>query len=349
MPNPHTSVDQAARRLSSALTRLARVTSPPLVVATVADVSTHLTLGYVTATIGKGPVVVYGIPLGTVVPGMRITVKSTDAGVQRSWTFVSFAPQPAAGPLSGSLLVTSGLGTSAAATAAGTFTTIQSAAHGPYVSFFYYTPTLPAPGSHCDLFQLRQLSGTQGSVTGYFTDTGQIGFVLSDGAGTTVTYTSANITISPHQIWHIVFMPGPGSASYQPIQVNGYRYKSDGVTSYWSSTATTAVTGNFTSAQLWLMNNAAGQFPCPIGSWISKFTYGASAVGNLPTTPIGVKPLSDAAIPNGRATLGQGVFTTLRYLMNSNVGTGTLTDTGAAGLTLTVNTAAAAVASIGPY
>lgn len=330
---------RTAQQLSQTVQALARQTAPLTEVATVSNVANHLTLGFVTASVGKGPIIVYGAPAGTLVTGMRIYVQGAGPRHAKRYIFTGYAPAAAVGHTSGAVIVTLPPGTTIPISQAAITLPINQNT-GYYWFFFLYVPALPST-TMC-LFDWKLSSAAQG-IRCLYAPNGIM--TLSNYGAGTGTYTST-IPINPHHIWQIGWQLGPGTGNWQALTLNGYGV-SIANAPYWTGTVPTWPTAGSYSGS-WL-NASDGSLPCIPGTWISKLSWGIATQGTTPLTPLAQQANNDALIPNGTSSAGAGVQTLTRYLCAPDVGTTTLHDSGIAGVNATIQPTVCSITTIGPY
>lgn len=319
----------------------------PIQIATIADTTTLVSYGFVTATTQKGAIRVFGVPLQTVIPGMRVYVLQMNPG---AYIYQSVAPIPFLGHASKALNVYglyqaqnniaayyfipgviphSNATYYPGLTPPGSFPliTLPSGlpAQGWYWSFFVYIESVP--NYTVDLLDFPLVSsGSEvgGLLIGLNPNCiltwqwyGSLGNLSSTGLyGASGT---RKITLAPHSIWFITFQLGNG------IMLNGvpaWTTADGGGFGTEGSTTPTLTAGTYSmylmdDSQSFANSNSTLKVP-PVGTWMAKIQFGCSAVGGQAVWPYpaGFVPTSDSQIANGNAPLGKGLTTYARYLLS---------------------------------
>jgi hypothetical protein len=108
------------------------------------------------------------------------------------------------------------------------------------------------------------------------------------------------------------------------------------------------VAGNYTT---YLLGDRSGYYPAPIGTWMSKVTFGCNYASGSAIWPYALNsmvPNQDSQIVSGTNSLGSGLTVYNRWLFSDFV-SGTVPDTGLSGVNLYLYQSARSLATIGPY
>lgn len=304
---------------------------PHTIIGTVVDTSFHLTKQYVTCTTQRGVVSVIGVPIGSVIPGMRIYCRQTGGmSTIKSFIFDGFASSVASLGANGSLIITSsptlilGCGSVSGVTA-------QVGLTGPvgyYWYGFFYLPIMPT--TTVTLFEFAQMSSTN-TFTVQILPSCLLQVISSDGHGYVTT-----VAIPPHQLHFIQIQPGN----------TGNEVLIDGVSSYTgilSPPDEPTFVGGSATYVMWTGSQANGTQLLPVGSWVSKIGYGTTSLSSLPN----VVPAYDSDLINAN---GGGITSKMIYLFEDTPGSSTAINSAVASGagTLLLSTPASIVAS-GPY
>jgi hypothetical protein len=318
---------------------------PRTLVATVADTSYHTTQGYIVGTTQLGSSVnIYGVPYGTVVNGMRVFCRQIGGkSTLRSFIFDGYAVNLSGTGFAGSFGYTSpvsSLSTGLAITNS-TGTTTSASVTGPfgyYFFFFFYMPQLPT--NTVTLWQMNAASG--GNVLNCeYLPNGKLQIRSQDNHG----YLS-NAPISAHNIHYCVLQPGVGSQFLLVDNVANY-------TGLAAPSDNPTFGGASVNYQVSLLSRSDGTQLCPLGSWISKFSFGTcwngvnavalqslgSGLGSVPTTDLELP----SAIPQTDCTL------LYQLLCEDAAGSTTLADSAGMGGTSAAITLGGSVLANGPY
>jgi hypothetical protein len=317
---------------------------PRTMVATVVDTSFHTTQGYVLATTELGIVPVYGVPIGTVVPQMRILARQQGGqSTARAFVFDSYAPTTSSQNSTGSVLYTSPIHQNAImATTTNTLAT-PSGLVGPagyYWHAFLYLPQLPPAGSYYTLFSMNS-NAPASAVCLDLLPSGLLRFwSIADGHG----YIT-NTPVPPHAIHWVQIVSGLGA---------GLEFTVDGINTYTgllSSTDAPTFAGNGATYTLTALTDSAGNNPCPLGAWISRLGFGSSFNGtNVVALPNGTSvPTSDEEIPVFNVSVTQ--MTEALYLCNDTPGSSICANSAPAGSASAIALTAPylTVSALGPY
>jgi hypothetical protein len=87
---------QVARQIKGILNGALSNQGGPTEVAIVSSTATQMTTGYIQGTTRKGPIQIVGVPLNSVVPGMKIFVHQLTQKGLNYYVFDGAAPVPAA-------------------------------------------------------------------------------------------------------------------------------------------------------------------------------------------------------------------------------------------------------------
>lgn len=312
---------------------------PRTLIAEVVDTSYHATQSYVTCTTQLGVVQVVGVPLGTVVPHMRIYARQMGgAASNRGFVFDGYAPgNSALGQTSGSLVMTTptvGSPTAAPAASANnaiTSTSITSST-GYYWHCFFYIPVLPS--GIVTIFQMTQTSSANILYLEYL-PTGYVRLRSQDTHG----YVST-IPVPPHQVHYVQIQPTATAGSFLVDGLSNYTgiaNPSDNVT----------FTGTSNTYGIGLLGNRDGTARCPVGSWVSKFGFGTAWTGSALIPLLSSVPTSDSLLPGQSGNLGSAIYL---LLCEDTPGGTTLTNSGSGGAnSTTVDTTVSVISSLGPY
>lgn len=304
---------------------------PRTIVGTVVDVSFHLTQQYVTATTQLGIVPVVGVPIGTVIPGMRIYCRQVGGmSTTKSFIFDGYASSVASLGPNGSLIMT-GSPTLAAGCAMVAAVLAQSGVTGPvgyYWYLFFYLPIVPT--TTVTLFEFAQVSSSN-TFTVQMLPTCFIQVISNDGHGYITTS-----PVPPHQLHYLQIQPGN----------TGNEVLIDGVANYTgigSPTDDPTFVGDTSTYVLWVGSQANGSQLLPVGSWVSKLGYGYTSLTALPN----FVPEYDTDLINGSTG---GLTSRILYLFEDTPGSATAINSAlASGAgTLALSNPASIVAS-GPY
>lgn len=330
---------QAARFVQSLQEMMKK--GPRSLVATVVDTSFHATQGYVLATTEMGIVHVSAVPIGSVVPQMRIYVRQQGSqGTNRRFLFDGYAPTLSSQNATGSLLYLTptpgGAGQVLATTTASVATASSlTTSTGYFWCLFFYMPQLPST-------MVTLLSMWAGSVSQAIAlemlPTGQLRFrSTNDGHG----YITTN-PVAPHAIHWVQIQPG------LPV---GQEFQVDGIANYTgllSSSDDPTFGGGGANYTLLVLSDPSGNTPCPLGTWISRIGFGSSFSGGVVALPTSV-PTDDSQLPALNASATQQ--TTALYLCNDTPGSATAANSAPAGAAsaLSLTSAYATVNALGPY
>ena len=271
--------------------------SPRTLIATVADTSFQVTMGYVTCTTEQGVVSVYGVPYGACVAGMRLYARQQGPqGTNRAFVFDGFAPALSArGLSSGSVIYAtpSSFPTVGvyAVTSAGGMPTTPSLATGPvgyYWHCYFYFPALPTT-ARATLFQMTSAGGNL--LTCEYLPSGIL--LLRSVENNHGYMTTA--PVAPHSAHWMVVQPGQGVGL--DWQIDGIAVPYVGLLSSGDLPVFTSNGAAYTGA---LLSNVDGTQLCPLGSWISKFGFGTSYTGGAvaPLAVASAVPDDDSLLPN---------------------------------------------------
>lgn len=297
------------------------------ILGTVADTSFHLTQGYVTCTTQLGVVQVAGIPLGTVLPGMRVYCRRLGTmSSNRSYIFDGYAATISSLGPNGSLIV-AGSPTLSAGCAMVASVSSVSGVTGPtgyYWHCFFYVPSIPT--GTVTLFQFAQTGAPTTTFTVQMTTACLIQVVSNDGHGYTTTS-----AVVPHQLHWLVIQPGMAGSELLIDGLSAY-------TGLLSGGDEPTFTGNATTSTLSLGANVNGTQLLPIGSWLSKVGY-----GHMTSLFPVVIPQYDTDLVNTSGTL-------VLYLFEDTPGSSTAINSasGVGAGTLTISNPASLVMA-GPY
>ena len=319
---------------------------PRTMVGQVVDSTFHTTQGYVTATTQLGVVSVYGIPYGTVVPGMRVFVRQMGgAATNRAFVFDGHAPNLSALGSLGSfgyskpvVTLSSGLAQTSA-TGVPTSSSVVSSI-GYFWYFFFYIPAVPT--STCTIWQMT--ANTGGNIlTCEYLPTGILRVRSQDGHGYVTTS-----PVAPHNLQWVIMQPGLSPNELLIDMVPNF-------TGIITPSDKPNFSGNNISYRLSLLSNSDGTALCPLGSWISKFGFGTAIYGSNPVSlqvlgsGLSGTPTADSELPTAKAQ----TYVTLLYqlLCEDASGSTTLANSAAgAGTAATIASGSAgAVLTTGPY
>lgn len=279
---------------------------PKTIIGKVADTRFQLTQGYVTCQTDAGIVQVTGVPLGSVVPGMRIFCRQMGAQSTRAmYIFDGYASALASLGTTGSLMLTSpsfGYPVCASSTNGVATTSTITTGAGYYWHFFFYLPQLPS--TYCTLLYMVP-NGTGPYITmDYYCD-GTINISDYTGYGF-----HTNVSIPPHQMHWMVIQPGVAG---QQIMIDGL------VPSYYNTPTMITVEGG-TAYTLYLMSKSDGSQVCPLGSWMSKIGYGVCALNS--SSPAVQLPTSIPEIDSDITDFGSipGITPMALYLCEDQIG-----------------------------
>lgn len=310
----------------------------------VVDTNYHITQGYATVTTQLGVVNVYGIPYGSVVPGMRVLCRQMGgAATNRAFVFDGHAPNLSALGNLGSfaytkpvISLTSGLAQTSATGVPTTSAVVSSI--GYFWFFFFYLPSVPA--STATIWQMT--ANTGGNIlTCEYLPTGIMRIRSQDNHGYVTTS-----PVSPHNLHWVIVQPGLSPNEILVDMVPNY-------TGMASPSDKFNFSGNNIAYRLSLLSNSDGTALCPLGSWISKFGFGTAVYGSnaVPLQAIGSglssSPLADLELPTSTTQS----FVTLLYqlLCTDASGSTTLANSAAgAGTAATISTGGT-VLTQGPY
>lgn len=317
---------------------------PRTLVATIVDVSFHTSQGYVVGTTQIGAFVnILGVPYGSVVPGMRVFCRQIGGkSTLRSFVYDGMAPNISGAGFAGSFGYTSPIGSLATGLAMTGSTGVPTVSNlGPFGYFFFWFMYLPQiPASTVTLWQMTAASGGNILNCEYLTN-GNLQIRSQDNHG--------YITLSPisaHNVHFCILQPG----------VTGQELLIDNVANYTglaSPADDPAFTGAGISYQLSLLSSSDGTGLCPLGSWISKWSFGENWNGSYAValqslgTGLGGVPSADTELP----TASPQVDITCLYqlLCEDAPGSSTLANSAAgAGTAATIATGGSVMAQ-GPY
>jgi hypothetical protein len=338
---------KARRKASDVVSHMVELTKkgPRTMVAIVADASFHTTQGYVTCTTELGIVSVYGVPFGSVVPGMRIFCRQMGGqSAIRGFVFDGMAANLSGAGFSGSFgysSIVSSLSTGLAMTSS-TGVPSTSALNFVYAYFwfwFFYIPALPT--SPVTLWQMISNADAT-TLSAEYLPNGQLRVIDGIGHG----YIS-NGPISPHNIHWIIIQPGLAS---QSISI-------DNVPALYTGIVGSGDNPNFSAGgaayRLCLLSRSDGSQLAPLGSWISKFCFGSCWNGSGQValqslgTGVGAVPSIDAELPSAIAQAD--IFPLYQLLCLDAAGSSTLADSaGMGGLSASIASGGAVLAQ-GPY
>lgn len=317
---------------------------PRTMVATIVDTSFHTTQGYVLVTTELGIVPVYGVPIGTVVPQMRLLVRQQGGkSTVRTFVFDGYAPVLSSQNQTGSILYANPAERSgvvlATTTASLATPTGLSGPSGYYWHAFFFLPQLPPAGSFYTLLSLWTGSVAT-SLSLEMLPSGLLRFRSTDGHGYITT-----VPVAPHSIHWVQIEPGLGA---------GQEFQIDGTTNYTgllSSSDVPTFAGNTASYTLLALTDGSGNNPCPLGTWISRIGFGMSFNGvNVVALPNGkTVPTGDSTIPSFNVSVTQ--VTEALYLCTDTVGSASCANSapGSSASALTLTSAYTRVNALGPY
>jgi hypothetical protein len=340
MATPNTPFHNSPQRYNQTRQMAAQVTQslvsfmskgPRTIIGTVADTSFHLTKQYVTCTTQLGIVYVAGVPIGTVIPGMRVYCRQVGGmSSTKNFVFDGYASSVASLGPNGSLIMASSptLSAGCATVAAVTAQTGLAGPIGYYWHAFFYLPIVPL--TTVTLFEFAQVSSSN-TFTVQLLPSCVLQVISSDGHG----YVT-NIPIPPHQLHFIQIQPGN----------TGNEVLIDGIANYTgilSPTDDPTFVGGTNTYVLWVGANANGSQLLPVGSWVSKVGYGTTSLAALPN----MVPAYDSDLLN--ASTG-GITTKVLYLFEDTPGATTAVNSAVASGagTLAISNPASIVTS-GPY
>ena len=338
-PNKYPKARQKAKELMASMHELNKK-GPRTLIATIVDVTFHLTQGYCTCTTELGIIRVYGIPYGSVVANMRVYARQMGGhATTRDHIFDGFAQNPSRTGQSGSLtydvpMTVSASSTPLAVSPSGSLTASSSltSSVGYYWHCFFYLPSLPQGGNAV----LMQMAGPSSyTLTLSLAPTGILSILSNDGNGF-----STVMPVAPHSVHWFVLQPGLVS-SYLML---------DGVAPTIVGTAPTFAggTNTYRMSLLASVNGGTGISIPPLGSWVSKVGYGVAYSGGSPVAlPVSV-PVYDTQIVT---TTGNGITPKGVYLCGDVSTSSTLANSGSdgSGASMTVNTTNATIQTLGPY
>jgi hypothetical protein len=305
-------------------------------VGTVVDTSFHLTQGYATCTTELGIVQVAGIPLGTVIPGMRVYCRRLGTmSSNRTYLFDGYAGTLSSLGPNGSLLIAA---SSSLSSGCATVSTVPAASgisssSGYYWHGFFYLPSVPT--STVTLLQFAQTGSLTTTFTVQMTTACLLQVISSDGHGYVTT-----TAIAPHQLHWFLIQPGYSGSALLIDGIAAY--------TYLSGTSDPTFAGNTNTYSVSLGANVNGTQLLPIGSWLSKVGYGASSSQFSATLPsLSTVPAYDTDLVNANAG---GIVTKLLYLFEDTPGSATAVNSasGWGSGTLAVSSPAQIVQA-GPY
>jgi len=316
---------------------------PRTLIATVVSTAFHMTQGYVTATTENGVIQVYGVPMGTVVPQMRIMVRQQGGqATNRAYIFDAYAPVLASLASTGSLLYTSPTPTTggqvlATSTATVASATGMSSSTGYYWHCFIYLPQLPTSVATI-LTMWTSSVGTALSLEQL--PDGRLRFrSINDGHGYVTTG-----PVAPHKIHWLQLQPG----------LAGLEFLVDGVASYTgllSGSDEPTFAGNAANYTLLTLTDPSGNAPCPLGTWISRIGFGMSySSPNVVALSTGLTvPASDSQVPSFNTSATQK--TSALYLCTDTPGTQSAANSapGSSASALTLTGPYCTVNILGPY
>lgn len=301
------------------------------ILGTVVDTTFHLTQGYVTCTTQLGVVQVSGIPLGTVIPGMRVYCRRLGTmSSNRNYIFDGYAATISSLGPNGSLLITGNPPITNGCALVNTVSAVSglTGPAGYYWHCFFYVPIVPT--STITLFQFEQ-TGFTTTFTVQMTPACLIQVISSDGHGYVTTQ-----PIPPHQLHWLVIQPNIGA---------GLELLIDGVSSYTgilTGSDDPTFAGNANTYSISLGSNVDGTQLMPVGSWISKFGFG-EALSLLPS----LVPQYDTDLPNAN---GSGTITKVLYLFEETPGSPTAINSAASpGAGTLAISGPASIVMAGPY
>jgi hypothetical protein len=318
---------------------------PRTLVATIVDTSFHVSQGYVLGTTQLGAsVTIFGVPYGSVVPGMRVFCRQIGGkSTLRSFVFDGMAPNLSGTGFSGSFGYTSpvsGLATGLAITnSVGTTTSASiTSAFGYFMFFFFYLPQIPA--NTVTLWQMNAASGGNVLNCEYLSN-GKLQVRSQDNHG----YISNN-PISAHNTHFCIVQSG----------VSGQEFLIDNVSNYTGISSPAddpTFAGGGITYQVSLLSKSDGTNLCPLGSWVGKWSFGTNWNGSYAVplqslgTGLGGVPTSDSELPSA---IPQMDCTLLYQLLCLDpVGSTTLADSAGAGGTSAAISIGGSVLQQGPY
>jgi hypothetical protein len=306
------------------------------ILGTVADTTFHLTQGYVTATTQLGVVQVSGVPLGTVLSGMRVYCRRMGTtATNQHYIFDGYASTISSLGSNGSLLI--GSGGPSLSSGCATVTGVTSGLIGPngyYWHCFFSLPSIPT--GTVTLFQFSQTSALGTTLSLQLTAGCILQFVSNDGHG----YQST-LPIIPHVLHWVVIQPGYAGAALLVDGISAY-------TGIIGSGDAPTFAGGTNTYTITLGSQYTGSQCVPIGSWLSKFGYGTSTRLFPVIVPSGTPlPAYDTDLVNANAG---GIVTNALYLFEDTPGSATARNSAASGSagTLAVSTPAS-ISMAGPY
>jgi hypothetical protein len=336
-PQKYPKAMAAASGMAGRLHTMVRLSSRSLI-ATVVDTNFHTTQGYVLCTTEQGLVHVYGAPMGTLIPQMRIYARiQGGSATNRAYLFDGYAPSLSSLSQSGSILYkgpATSSGVFGQTTASIPTSSSLSSSTGYYWHCFFYLSQLPS--STVILFAMWTGGLTANAVALELNSQGQLLFrSINDNHG----YVSS-VTVAPHHLHYVQIQPGYTSNEMLI----------DGQATYTTTTSVPTFAGGGASYQLSVLSDSSGAGTCPMGSWISKIGFGTSYTSGVVQPLSGGVPASDAQIPTFNVSSTQQ--TTALYLCNDAAGSVTAANTAPVGsasaITLT-SSSVAGVSALGPY
>lgn len=317
---------------------------PRTMVATVVDMSFHASQGYIVANTELGVVNVYGVPYGSVVPGMRIFCRQMGGqSTLRAFVFDGMAPNLSGAGYSGSFGYTStvaSLSTGLAITSStGVPTSSSYSSIYPYFFYwFFYIPQLPT--STVMLWQMTCATDAT-TLAAEYLPTGQLRVRSGDGHGFISTS-----PVSPHNIHWIVMQAGGPLGS---LLIDQVQWQYTGIN---GSNDNPNFTGGGAAYQLSLLSNRDGTQLCPLGSWISRWGYGTAynSAGSVALQTLGTgvagKPTADSELPTAQSQ--QDVSLLYQLLCNDGPGSSTLANSSGSGGSANIAIGGTAQ-NLGPY
>ncbi len=338
---------RARRKASDVVSQMVELTrkGPCTMVAKVADASFHSTQGYVTAVTELGVVNVYGAPYGSLVPGMRILCRQMGGqSAIRAFVFDGYAPNLSGSGLAGSFGYSSQIASLSTGLALTSSTGVPTSSSYTvvYAYFWYwafYVPVLPA--AKVTLWQM--VCATDGTtLAAEYLPTGQLQIRSGDNHG----YISTG-PVSPHNVHWIIVQPSAGTGS---VLIDAVPFLYTGLI---GSNDNPSFTAGGAGYQLSLLSNRDGSQLAPLGSWVSKWSFGASynSAGSAPLQSLGTGiaglPTQDSELPT--AIPQTDVHLLYQLLCEDAAGSSTLADSAHQGGTSASITTGGQVQLIGPY